>query len=109
MSLRLRTVQDKNTVGALSAKATSRGVTLYLFGRARAPNVGKKRGQIRTEIRCNQDFYGTLSTFRPFATPPPLADLEKLHLCKLIVLQRRRASIRLPRLTVDDFNHTVTR
>ena len=29
--------------------------------------------------------------------------------CKLIVLQRRRASIRLPRLAVDDFNHTVTR
>ena len=28
---------------------------------------------------------------------------------KLIVLQRRRASIRLPRLAVDDFNHTVTR
>ena len=27
----------------------------------------------------------------------------------LIVLQRRRASIRLPRLAVDDFNHTVTR
>ena len=26
--------------------------------------------------------------------------------CKLIVLQRRRASIRLPRLAVDDFNHT---
>ena len=24
----------------------------------------------------------------------------------LIVLQRRRASIRLPRLAVDDFNHT---
>ena len=29
--------------------------------------------------------------------------------CRLIVLQRRRASIRLPRLAVDDFNHTVTR
>ena len=27
--------------------------------------------------------------------------------CRLIVLQRRRASIRLPRLAVDDFNHTV--
>ena len=29
--------------------------------------------------------------------------------CRLIVLQRRRANIRLPRLAVDDFNHTVTR
>ena len=29
--------------------------------------------------------------------------------CRLIVLQRRRASIRFPRLAVDDFNHTVTR
>ena len=38
----------------------------------RTPNVGKKRSQIRREIRLHQDFDDTLSTFRlAFARCPP--------------------------------------
>ena len=56
-----------------------RGITLYLFGRARAPKDGRKMDQIWRKMRFQQDFYDTLSTFHPL--PPPPIDLEKLHLC----------------------------
>ena len=41
----------------------------------RTPNVGKKRSQIRREIRFHQDFDDTLSTCRPL--PPPSQTIWK--------------------------------